>query len=407
MGEFGFSAHNLVNALHGLNFSDASRYDPIKWLAANENTTAFKDANRFAAVHSQSETMNDTGQIYRNMDKIKELAGGSEEKLARLIAAGCAITECSGQFAVDSEEYKFYVALEDRGFSPELAEERRLMIELGLDYTDSDFERDTALRTEATYAPVTRLFGLAQTVGGTFAYAGGAASGNAWLFAWGMDQAYAGAYTFTWGVPSRTLTGTLISETFGLSPGEAELMAGFAGGAFTAKVPTAAAAPLSGVDDLMRVGAGSTSRACSTAGGALAADTRAISSAEAWGSYGGFPAWSGVDDLSAANRIAHEAYKDILRAQMSKPIVANVELQNILDELYRANAKIGSGSSAAALRYEKVTGMSVSGKFHEIKVMDKSRELTKWLKNNPTASAGDRAAAENVLRDMSNALKVR
>ena len=132
-----------------------------------------------------------------------------------------------------------------------------------------------------------------------------------------------------------------------------------------------------------------------------------ITSAEAWQSYGGFPAWSGVDDLSAANRIAHEAYKDILRAQMSKPIVANVELQNILDELYRANAKIGSGSSAAALRYEKVTGMSVSGKFHEIKVMDKSRELTKWLKNNPTASAGDRAAAENVLRDMSNALKGR
>ncbi len=90
-------------------------------------------------------------------------------------------------------------------------------------------------------------------------------------------------------------------------------MAGFAGGAFTAKVPTAAAAPLSGVDDLMRVGAGGTARAGSTAGGALAADMRAISSAEAWQSYGGFPAWSGefsAVEGAAAQRAASLVYPE-------------------------------------------------------------------------------------------------
>lgn len=31
--------------------------------------------------------------------------------------------------------------------------------------------------------------------------------------------------------------------------------------------------------------------------------------------------------------------------------------------------------------------------------------LQKWLQQNPTAAPGDRAAAENVIRDMQNALK--
>lgn len=30
--------------------------------------------------------------------------------------------------------------------------------------------------------------------------------------------------------------------------------------------------------------------------------------------------------------------------------------------------------------------------------------LERWLRNNPTASAGDRAAAENVVKDLKNAL---
>jgi hypothetical protein len=33
------------------------------------------------------------------------------------------------------------------------------------------------------------------------------------------------------------------------------------------------------------------------------------------------------------------------------------------------------------------------------------RKLERWLRDNPTASAGDRATAENILADLKDALK--
>jgi len=50
------------------------------------------------------------------------------------------------------------------------------------------------------------------------------------------------------------------------------------------------------------------------------------------------------------------------------------------------------------------TGNPVAGKFHLQKAMDKIRQLENWLQKNPAASPGDRAAAENVLKDMKNAV---
>jgi hypothetical protein len=46
----------------------------------------------------------------------------------------------------------------------------------------------------------------------------------------------------------------------------------------------------------------------------------------------------------------------------------------------------------------------VGGKFHTQKAQNMIRALKKWLRNNPTASPGDRAAAENTIKDMENAL---
>ena len=39
------------------------------------------------------------------------------------------------------------------------------------------------------------------------------------------------------------------------------------------------------------------------------------------------------------------------------------------------------------------------------KATDALVSLQKWLDNNPSAASGDRSAAENVMRDLSNALK--
>ena len=59
---------------------------------------------------------------------------------------------------------------------------------------------------------------------------------------------------------------------------------------------------------------------------------------------------------------------------------------------------------AAAIRQELATGQPVGAAFHSQKAADSIRSLERWLSNNPTARPGDRAAAENVIRDMSNAL---
>ncbi|MGM7813046.1 hypothetical protein ACS8BV_22155, partial [Yersinia enterocolitica] len=44
------------------------------------------------------------------------------------------------------------------------------------------------------------------------------------------------------------------------------------------------------------------------------------------------------------SRGQHEEYVDSLRATMEKPNVKDGNLKNIIDDLYRPNAKVGSGN---------------------------------------------------------------
>ena len=106
----------------------------------------------------------------------------------------------------------------------------------------------------------------------------------------------------------------------------------------------------------------------------------------------------------AANRARHEQFLAELRAQMGKPHTTDPKLSLYMDELYRRNADVGSGSTAAAVRHELATGEPVKGRNHIQKAQNMVVALERWLHNNPTASPGDRAAAENVLRDMQDAL---
>ena len=116
------------------------------------------------------------------------------------------------------------------------------------------------------------------------------------------------------------------------------------------------------------------------------------------------PKGSGGVNSEAANRALHEAYKMQLRQQMFKPSVNNPQLQKLINGLYRPNAKVGSGSTADAIRYELSTGQAVGGRFHSQKGTDSIRALEKWLGSNPKASLADRAATENIILDMRNAL---
>jgi len=119
--------------------------------------------------------------------------------------------------------------------------------------------------------------------------------------------------------------------------------------------------------------------------------------------------WSQIarwnDRQAARNRADFEKYKDALRAEMEKPHTENPALSDLMDTLYRENATVGSGSTAAAVRQELETGMPVGGAFHSQKAQDSISALQRWLSKNPAASPGDRAAAENVIQDMSNALR--
>lgn len=89
---------------------------------------------------------------------------------------------------------------------------------------------------------------------------------------------------------------------------------------------------------------------------------------------------------------------------MQKPVVRDGKLQHIVDDLYRPNSKVGSGSTAAAIRHEQETGLPVGDRFHTEKGEIYRKALTNWLSKNTTAPTPDRAAAENLLKDLHDAL---
>ena len=107
----------------------------------------------------------------------------------------------------------------------------------------------------------------------------------------------------------------------------------------------------------------------------------------------------------AHNRTLHETYKAELRQNMEKPVVQHPKLQNIVDDLYKPNAKVGSGSTAAAIREELSTGNQVGGKYHYEKGELYRRGLQNWLENNPNANLGDKVIAKNLLKDLNDAMR--
>jgi hypothetical protein len=65
---------------------------------------------------------------------------------------------------------------------------------------------------------------------------------------------------------------------------------------------------------------------------------------------------------------------------------------------------IGSGSLADTIRFEMRTGRGAYGEFHYQKALHMTRRLDLWLRQNETARPGDKAAAENMHKDLVNAL---
>ncbi|MEO7161541.1 MAG: type IV secretion protein Rhs, partial [Bdellovibrionia bacterium] len=113
--------------------------------------------------------------------------------------------------------------------------------------------------------------------------------------------------------------------------------------------------------------------------------------------------------IQKSNRALHEKFLEQLRRKMGKPNIGDSEqsakLRRMLDQLYKPNARIGSGSTADAIRHERLfVGEKVGGKEHIKKGNDFLRGLKDWLEKNPTAPNGDKAAAENIIKDLEDAL---
>jgi len=81
-------------------------------------------------------------------------------------------------------------------------------------------------------------------------------------------------------------------------------------------------------------------------------------------------------------------------------------LRDLVNGVYLNGSTIGSGSSAAALREEKTFGQRVKGKLHTVKSKEMLGSFVTWLRNHPAAAPGDRAAAENIVKDMKDALGI-
>ena len=73
-------------------------------------------------------------------------------------------------------------------------------------------------------------------------------------------------------------------------------------------------------------------------------------------------------------------------------------------------AQFGSGSTANAVRHEILTGEKVGGRDHRQKAENTADYLRNWLRqneNNSNVPVIDKAAAQNVLKDLENALDTR
>ena len=119
-----------------------------------------------------------------------------------------------------------------------------------------------------------------------------------------------------------------------------------------------------------------------------------------------------ANEVAATTEVAagEEAALERLAAQsevLPKPNVTNQKLRNIVGNLYKhvgKSTRTGDGTTSAAIRREISTGEPTGGRMHITKGQESVRGLTKWLRDNPDASASDQLVARSLLDDLRRAL---
>lgn len=96
-----------------------------------------------------------------------------------------------------------------------------------------------------------------------------------------------------------------------------------------------------------------------------------------------------------------------LEEVLATPKVADPKLQNYVDNLYKGTtnpARVGTGTTADAVRNELATGQPTGGAFHSIKAQETIRGLERWLRRNPDTPYLDRLVARSLIDDLRDAL---
>jgi len=87
--------------------------------------------------------------------------------------------------------------------------------------------------------------------------------------------------------------------------------------------------------------------------------------------------------------------------------VSDPKLQNYVDILWEGTTnpnRVGTDTTADAVRNELTTGLLTGGKPHLIKAQETINGLQRWLRNSPNATYSDRLVAQSLLDDLVNAL---
>jgi filamentous hemagglutinin len=191
----------------------------------------------------------------RELDRITSLAEGDPDKALLMVAAACALVQCAKEFPEDTEQYKYWSAMERVGSAAQLAEMRELLetqtygttiqredgsmylVKTMFDYSPGDYITDGISYWDNKLQLGIRAGGAMQAVGGAASIFGGAyactslvgclAGGPAIVVGW--DQGTTGLGTVIDGKPYRTIGGSLIEDKFGLSSENAELLYGILG----------------------------------------------------------------------------------------------------------------------------------------------------------------------------------
>jgi hypothetical protein len=96
------------------------------------------------------------------------------------------------------------------------------------------------------------------------------------------------------------------------------------------------------------------------------------------------------------------------RVFLPSPSVSDAKLQNYVAALYkgtRGSERVGTGTTAEAVIYERVTGEVTQGRRHTIKAEETVNGLRRWLRKNPQAAPSDRIVAQSLLDELINALE--